>query len=172
VTPTPSQFLVAHLPASDTDARTLATDLLLEGGALTDGTARRLRRDAFRRKAIHLPALLIAAVCAMVIMDLSASGYDPFNTWPVQSTVAVISGWVAGIAYLGTFQTPQLKAFRRCRVVPVGFMAPCLPGLLSEIPDARAKLAEALGGRGLISGGELDYDEAQKQLRSLTASLR
>lgn len=168
----PANFMIAHLPASDIDRRILGTDMLLEGGTRAGTAVTTLRRDAALRKLIHLPALLVAAGCGLVIMDLTASGSDPFNTWPLPATLAVIIGWLAALAYLGTFRTQRLKAFHRCLAVPVGVMAPELPALVTAREEGRDLLAEALCREDSIEGENLNYDSIQRRLDEVLAALR
>lgn len=171
-TPAPPNFLIAHLPTSDIDRIILGAPVLFEGHLVATPEVTALRRSALVRKLIHLPSLLVAAACGLVVMDLSASGIDPFRAWPFQATVAVIFGWVAGIAYLATFRTGKQKAFQRCASVPISAMAPELPALAAGADDGAALLSRALSGPGIIEGDRLNYAAAQKRLRALVATLR
>jgi hypothetical protein len=165
-------FLLAHLPTSDIDKAILGSDALLEGRPFTGPSVTALRRRAVIRKFTHLPAILIAAVCSVVTLDLSASGTDPFSTWPIEATITVSAGWIAAIIYLTTFRNATDKAFRRCAVVPVSTLRPGLPLLVAADPDGVEKLTRTLGGRGILNGDKLDYAEADRQLGKLAATLR
>jgi hypothetical protein len=105
-------------------------------------------------------------------MDLSASGSDPFGTWPLAATLSVSFGWIAAITYVATFRNAKDKAFRRCAVVPVSTLRPELPRLLAAHPSGPEQLARALHGQRILDGDKLDYAAADKQLGKLAAALR
>lgn len=165
-------FLVAHIPASDVDQALLGAPALLDGHPFTNPTLTALRRSAVIRKLTHLPSLLIAGTCAMVVMDLSASGVDPFSTWPLQATIAVIAGWGSALTYLATFRTAKLKALSRCIVFPISTAVPELPGLAANVDGGAEMLTLALCGREGSSSDKLDFVVIDKRLHQLAATLR
>lgn len=165
-------LLLAHLPTSDIDRVILGAPALLEGRPFTDAVVTALRRRAALRKFTHLPSALAAAICALVVMDLSASGSDPFGTWPLAATISVSFGWIAAITYFATFRNARDKAFSRCAVVPVSTLRPELPRLLAADPNGTERLTRALHGQRILDGGKLDYAEADRQLGKLAAALR
>jgi hypothetical protein len=165
-------LLLAHLPTDDIDRIILGDQPLLEGRPLTTPAVTALRRRAAIRKVAHLPSLLVVAISALVVLDLSASGSDPFGSWPLEATISVSFGWVAAITYFATFRNAKDKAFRRCAVVPISTLRPELPRLLADNPKAIEQLTRALHGQRILDGDKLNYAEADKQLGKLAAALR
>jgi hypothetical protein len=165
-------FLLAHIPSSDLDRNVLGAPALLDGHPFTHPTLTTLRRGAVIRKLTHLPSLLVAGICVMVVMDLSASGVDPFSTWPLPATLAVIAGWASVVTYLATFRTPRLKALSRCTVFPISTAVPDLPKIAAATDGGADMLTAAVCGRKVTNGDKLDFAEIEKRLNRLAATLR